>query len=354
MEPRGERPPLPSVRTAVVGATGYSGQELLHYLARHPIFRLGVVTSRQNAGEPLSKSVPGLPRDLGALTFIDSAADARLAEQAELFFLAVPHGTAAPYAVALRASGKMVVDLSADFRTTDPAGYQEFYDHPHPAPSLLPEAVYGLPEVHRERLKTAKLIAAPGCFPTSIILALAPFLRAGLIKADSIVITSLSGVSGAGRKLEVRLLFGEINDNMYAYGVPKHRHLGEIEQELSLAAGEKITVTFVPHLIPIHRGMLSTITASLSQPQTDADAYAILQEAYAQEPFVEVLKAPQLPEARHVAHSNRIQIAARVDARTNRLLLFSSIDNLGKGNASQAIQAANLACGLDETLGLES
>ena len=352
MEPQGERPQLQSVRTAVVGASGYSGQELLRYLARHPVFQLGLVTSRQNAGQPLSQSIHGLPRELGALTFVDAPPDFALAELADLFFLALPHGTAAPYAVALREAGKTVVDLSADFRTTDPAVYREFYDHDHPAPTLLAEAVYGLPEIHRERLKSAKLIAAPGCFPTSIILPLAPFLRAGWIEPDSIVVTSLTGVSGAGRKVELRLLFGEVNDNMYTYGVPKHRHLGEIEQELSLAAGEKITVTFVPHLVPIHRGMLSTITAKLTRPVTDDVLHDILQEAYGQEHFVEVLPPSALPEARQVANSNRIQLAARVDQRTNRLLLFSSLDNLGKGNASQAIQAANLATGLDEKLGL--
>ena len=347
-----ERPQLQSVRTAVVGASGYSGQELLHYLARHPVFQLVLVTSRQYAGEPLSKSISGLPRKLGALTFVDAAPDFALAEKADVFFLALPHGTAAPYVVALREAGKTVIDLSADFRTTDPAVYQEFYGHEHPAPGLLSEAVYGLPEIHRERLKVTRLIAAPGCFPTSIILPLAPFLRQQVIDPSAISINSLSGVSGAGRKVELRLLFGEVNENMYAYGVPKHRHLGEIEQELSLAAGEKITVTFVPHLIPLHRGMFTTITVPLLKPQTDADVQAILQAAYGEESFVDILDAATLPESRQVANSNRIQIAARVDARTNRLLLFSTIDNLGKGNASQAIQAANLACGLDETLGL--
>jgi N-acetyl-gamma-glutamyl-phosphate reductase len=254
--------------------------------------------------------------------------------------------------VALREAGKIVVDLSADFRTTDPAKYKEFYDHDHPAPALLAEAVYGIPEIHRERLKSAKLIAAPGCFPTSIILPLVPFLKGCGLVTDTIVVNSLSGASGAGRKAEMRLLFGEISDNMYAYGVPKHRHLGEIEQELSLAAGKNVTITFVPHLIPIHRGMLSTITARLIQPTTDSSVEEVLWEAYGEEPFVELLEAPALPEARQVANSNRIQIAARVDPRTNRLLLFSALDNLGKGNASQAIQAANLASGLPETLGL--
>jgi N-acetyl-gamma-glutamyl-phosphate reductase len=177
-------------------------------------------------------------------------------------------------------------------------------------------------------------------------------LRAGWIEPDSIVVTSLTGVSGAGRKLEFRLLFGEVADNMYVYGVPKHRHVGEIEQELSLAAGEKITVTFVPHLVPIHRGMLSTITAKLARAGADDELHGVLQEAYGREPFVEVLATPALPEARQVANSNRIQIAARVDPRTNRLILFSALDNLGKGAASQAIQAANLASGLEETLGL--
>ncbi len=344
---------MSSVRTAVVGASGYSGQELLAYLARHPSFRVAVVTSRQQAGEPLSRQLPGLPREMGALKFVDAAPGADLAGQAELFFLALPHGAAAPYAAALRAAGKTVVDLSADFRTRDPAVYKEFYGQDHPAPGLLAEAVYGLPELHRADLKSARLIAAPGCFPTSILLPLAPFLREDLLETDTISVTSLSGISGAGRKLELRLLFGEVTDNMYAYGAPKHRHLGEIEQELSLAAGRPITVTFVPHLVPMHRGMLTTITASLARKTTEADLHGVLENAYGAEPFVELLPAPAFPEARQVAHSNRIRIGTRLDPRTGRILLFSAIDNLGKGAAAQAIQAANLACGLDETAGLE-
>ena len=336
----------------MVGASGYSGQELLRYLARHPAFKLALVAAKSTAGQKLAQIVHGLPKELAAMTIVDATAE-NLAKEADLFFLAIPHGMAAPYVVALRAAGKMVVDLSADFRTTDPAVYKEFYDHDHPAPELLKEAVYGIPEIHRARLKSAKLIAAPGCFPTSIIVPLVPFLRAGWIDLDSIVISSMSGASGAGRKVELRLLFGEIADNMYAYGVPKHRHLGEIEQELALAAGAKVTVSFTPHIVPLHRGMLSSITALLKQTRTDANAQKILQEAYGSEPFVEVLPPGELPQARQVAHSNRIQVAAHVDSRTNRLLLFSSLDNLGKGNATQAIQAANLACGLEEKLGLE-
>lgn len=341
------------VRTAVVGASGYSGQELLRYLARHPAFQLSLVTSRQQAGEPLSNSVPGLPRELGRLNFVDAGPDSNLARHADLFFLALPHGAAAPYAVALRKAGKKVVDLSADFRTKDVATYREFYGQDHPAPELLAEAVYGMPELHRAQLKSAQLVAAPGCFPTSILLPLVPFLREKLIAPDSISITSLSGVSGAGRKLELRLLFGEVTDNMYVYGAPKHRHLGEIEQELSLAAGEKIVVGFVPHLIPIQRGMLTTISATLKRPKTESELQSVLESAYANEPFVEIVAPPAFPETRQVTHSNRIRIGARLDARTNRLLLFSAIDNLGKGAAAQAIQAANLICGLDESSGLE-
>jgi N-acetyl-gamma-glutamyl-phosphate reductase len=343
---------LQSVRTAVVGASGYSGQELLHYLARHPVFKIGSVAAKSTAGQKVGQIVHGLPRDLAGLEIIDAQPDYQLSQQADVFFLAVPHGAAAPFAVALREAGKIVVDLSADFRTTDPAVYKEFYDHDHPAPALLKEAVYGIPEIHRARLKSAKLIAAPGCFPTSIILPLVPFLRAGWIVPGSIIVNSLSGASGAGRKVELRLLFGEITDNMYAYSVPKHRHLGEIEQELSLAAGTKVSITFTPHLVPLHRGMISTTVAETVQPRTDAAALDVLQQAYGAEPFVEVLPTGELPQARQVANSNRIQVAARVDPRTGRLLLFSSLDNLGKGNASQAIQAANLACGLGETLGL--
>jgi N-acetyl-gamma-glutamyl-phosphate reductase len=246
-----------------------------------------------------------------------------------------------------------VVDLSADFRTNDPAAYREFYDHDHPAPELLREAVYGLPELHRQEIKASKLIASPGCFPTSILLPLVPFLRKKLLVTNSISITSLSGVSGAGRKLELRLLFGEVTDNMYVYGAPKHRHLGEIEQELALAAGEKVTVSFVPHLVPMQRGMLSTITASLKGKGTVTEMLEVLKTAYAGEPFVEILEPPAFPETRQVSHSNRVRITARIDTRTNRLLLFSALDNLGKGAASQAIQSANLVLGLEERSGLE-
>ncbi len=343
---------MTTVATAVLGASGYGGQELIRYLARHPAFKLVAVTSRQSAGQPLSSLVDGLPKDVGSICFTDASLESGLLDQAELFFLALPHGTAAPFATVLRKAGKRVVDLSADFRTTDPAVYKEFYDHDHPAPELLGEAVYGLPEVHRERLKQSQLVAAPGCFPTSIILPLVPFLKAGLIDPETVVVNSISGVSGAGRKLEMRLLFGEVAENFHAYGVPKHRHIGEVEQELSLAAGKAVRITFIPHLVPVHRGMISTTTAKLTRDLPRHGAEAVLREAYGSEPFVEVLAAGQVPQSRSVLRSNRIQVSAEVDVRTNRLMLFSAIDNLGKGNATQGIQCANLMFGFQETLGL--
>ena len=351
MGPKG-KVPLPSVRTAVVGASGYSGQELLRYLARHPAFEVVVVTSRQQAGERLDQSVAGLPAKMCGLTFSDVAPGPELAALADLFFLALPHGTAAPYAVALRKEGKRVVDLSADFRLKDPALYQEFYGAPHPAPELLAEAVYGLPELYRDALSSAQLVAAPGCFPTSILLPLMPFTHTGWLDESSISITSLSGASGAGRKLENRLLFGEISDNMYAYGAPQHRHLSEIEEQLFLDTSHKITVGFVPHLVPLHRGMITTISAQLAGPYKEEDALDHLRSEYHGDLFVEIVEPPAFPEVRHVLNSNRIRVGVRVDPRTNRLLLFSAIDNLGKGAAGQAIQAANLACGVEESAGL--
>jgi N-acetyl-gamma-glutamyl-phosphate reductase len=340
------------VRTAVVGASGYSGQELLRYLARHPAFQVVAITSRQQAGERLDQSLAGLPAKMGELVFTDAAPGPELAALADLFFLALPHGTAAPYAVALRKAGKRVVDLSADFRLKDPALYEEFYGAPHPAPELLNEAVYGLPEIHRDALASAQLVAAPGCFPTSILLPLMPFTHLRWLDDSSISISSLSGVSGAGRKLENRLLFGEISDNMYAYGAPKHRHLSEIEEQLSIDTAHQITVSFVPHLVPLHRGMVTTITAKLAGPHGEKEALEVLESEYHDEPFVEIVAPPAFPEARDVLHSNRIRIGVRVDSRTGRLLLFSAIDNLGKGAAAQAIQAANIACGVEESAGL--
>jgi len=268
--------------------------------------------------------------------------------------LALPHGVAAEIARALLERGVKVIDLSADFRLRDAAVYEEFYGHAHPAPDLLNEAVYGLPEVRAEEIKGARLIAAPGCYPTSILLPLLPLLRAGLLDASTIVANSMSGVSGAGRKADLTLLFCECNESVRAYGVPKHRHLSEIEQELSIAAGEKVTITFIPHLIPVNSGIVTTTTARLREGVDAAEVGARLEAAYSGEPFVRLLGRGGCADTKNVTRTNFIDIGWQFDARTGRVILMSAEDNLGKGAGGQAVQAFNLLFGLDATAGLQN
>jgi len=249
------------IKTAVIGASGYTGQELLRLLAMHPAVELVAVTSRQESGRSLVSVFPrfsGAP-SLAGLSFSDPDIDALAATGASLAFLALPHGVASEFAVPLLERGIRVVDLSADFRLRSAAVYEEFYGHAHPAPELLAEAVYGLPEFYRDEIVPARLVASPGCYPTSILMPLVPLLREGLVKTQGIAVSSLSGVSGAGRKADVSLLFAEVNESLRAYGAPKHRHLSEIEQELSLAAGSGVTISFVPHLMPVNAGIVTTI-----------------------------------------------------------------------------------------------
>src|SRR5215469_1092624 len=247
-------------RVAIVGASGYSGEELVKLLLNHPHAELVAVTSRQNAGQTLAQVFPKFashPKSKG-LRFVEPNAEL-LAKQADVVFLALPHGVAAEYAVPLINAGCVVIDLSADFRLKSPEIYKEFYAHEHPAPELLKKSVYGLPEVYREEIKKSLLIASPGCYPTSILLPLIPLLKAGLIKCNGIIADSMSGVSGAGRKAEIDYLFCECNESVRPYGVPKHRHLSEIEEQLSFAAGAKVVIQFTPHLIPVNRGILTTL-----------------------------------------------------------------------------------------------
>ena len=343
---------MQKVKAAIVGASGYSGEELVALLARHPRVELVAVTSRQSAGQSVAQVFPRLAGSaVASMAFVEPSADALKQCGATTVFLALPHGLAAEFAVPLRQAGLQVVDLSADFRLKSAEVFTEFYGEKHPAPELLAESVYALPEICRDKtLEGAGLLACPGCYPTSILVPLVPLLRRKLIEPDSIVINSLSGVSGAGRKADVALLFAECNESLRAYGAPKHRHLSEIEQELSLAAGEKVAVSFTPHLVPATRGMISTIVV---RPARGADAEAVegaWREAYRDRPFVRIV--PHLPDSKHVTGTNFIDLAVREDVRTGRLLLFSAIDNLGKGAASQAVQAFNLSQGWDEATGL--
>ncbi|TAK98600.1 MAG: N-acetyl-gamma-glutamyl-phosphate reductase [Verrucomicrobia bacterium] len=348
-------------KVAIVGASGYSGEELVRLLLNHPQAELVAVTSRQYAGQTLAQIFPRFANHPKAksLRFTEPNAEL-LAKQADIVFLALPHGVAAEYAVPLLNGGCTVIDLSADFRLRSATVYKDFYAHDHPAPDLLPKAIYGLPEVYREQIKTSQLIASPGCYPTSILLPVIPLLRAKLIKSAGIIADSLSGVSGAGRKAELDYLFVECNESVRPYGVPKHRHLSEIEQELSLAAGTDVTIQFTPHLIPVNRGILTTLYLAPEKHFSTADEAKALNEkitacyhaAYANEPFVRLLDGKAFPDTKNVVSTNICEIAWRLDPRTGRLIVMSAEDNLVKGASGQAVQSMNIHCGWPETAGL--
>ena len=337
---------------AIVGASGYSGEELVRLLLSHPHAELAAVTSRQYAGQTLAQVFPRFahhPR-AKALRFSEPKVEL-LAKQAQIVFLALPHGVAAEFAIPLLELGCQVIDLSADFRVKSAAVYKDFYAHDHPAPELLAQAVYGLPEVYRDQIKKASLVASPGCYPTSILLPTIPLLKAGLVQADSIIADSLSAVSGAGRKAELDYLFVECNESVRPYGIPKHRHLSEIEQELSLAGGSQVTIQFTPHLIPVNRGILTTLYLTPIKATLER-LTACYQAAYANEPFVRLLEGKALPDTKNVVGTNVIEIAWRLDPRTGRLIVMSAEDNLVKGASGQAVQSMNLMCGFPETAGL--
>jgi N-acetyl-gamma-glutamyl-phosphate reductase len=342
-------------KVAIVGASGYSGEELVRLLLSHPHAELSAVTSRQYAGQSLAQIFPKFahhPR-AKALRFSEPKAEL-LAKQAQVVFLALPHGVAAEFAVPLLQLGCQVIDLSADFRVRSAAVYKEFYAHDHPAPDLLPQAVYGLPEVYRAAIKQATLVASPGCYPTSILLPTVPLLKAGLIEPSRIIADSLSGVSGAGRKAELDYLFVECNESVRPYGLPKHRHLSEIEQELSVAAGKPVIIQFTPHLIPVNRGILTTLYLAPTGKADEvlASVAACYHAAYDNEPFVRLLEGKALPDTKNVVGTNVVEIAWRHDPRTGRLIVMSAEDNLVKGASGQAVQSMNLMCGWPETAGL--
>ncbi len=343
------------IKTAIVGASGYTGMELLRLLLVHPGVDLVAATSRQEAGNPLSTVFPRFrkaPRE--ELVFIPPDPDVIAASGAAVAFLALPHGVAAEIARALLDRGLRVIDLSADFRLRDAAVYQEFYGHPHPAPELLAEAVYGLPEIRTPEIQTARLVAAPGCYPTSILLPLLPLLRENLIQPATIVANSMSGVSGAGRKADISLLFCECNESARAYGVPKHRHLSEIEQELSLAAGENVVISFIPHLIPVNSGIVTTTTAKLRDGVSPETIGAALELAYAAAPCVRLLGRGGCADTKNVTRTNFIDIGWQHDPRTGRVILMSAEDNLGKGAGGQAVQCFNLMFGFHPLDGLQN
>lgn len=340
-------------KVAIVGASGYSGEELVRLMVRHPYAELVALTSRQVVGQRMDAV---FPRFAGMrycdLKFIASEIGAIAGSGAKVAFLALPHGVAHEFAGPLLDAGLRVIDLSADFRIKDASVYAEFYGEGHHAPELALESVYGLVEHRREEVRRARLVASPGCYPTSILIPLLPLLKAGLLEPDSIVVSSMSGVSGAGRNAKVEYLYAECNESVRAYGVPKHRHLAEIEQELTLAAGEPVRISFTPHLIPVTRGIHTTIYAKPRAGVDVARVGTLWEEAYGSSRFVRVLSGVLLPDIKNVANTNFIDIAWRHDVRTGRLVVLSAEDNLVKGAAGQAVQSLNEMCGWPEESGL--
>lgn len=352
---------MSKIKTAIIGASGYSGEELVRLLLHHPSVELTAVTSRQYAGQTVAEIFPKFASHPAAKELVFEEPDAwALSKKAEVVFLALPHGVAAEYATALLEQDCKVIDLSADFRLNDAETYQDFYGLEHPAPKLMSEAVYGLPEVYREEIRNAQLIASPGCYPTSILLPIIPLLRDGLIKANGIIANSLSGVSGAGRKADVPFLFVECNESARPYGIPRHRHLSEIEQELSIVAKCDVTIQFSPHLIPVNRGILTTLYLAPSKffsSASEADAIgasikACYERHYGNEPFIRLLDDKSLPDTKNVVGTNHLEIAWRLDPRTGRLIVMSAEDNIVKGASGQAVQSLNIMMGFDETEGL--
>ena len=337
------------IRVGIVGGTGYTGVELLRLLALHPDVEIVAITSRSEAGVAVADLFPSL-RHRVDLSFTEPDVG-RLAECDAVFF-ATPNGTAMTMAPALLAAGARVIDLAADFRLRDAAEWEDWYGVPHACPDLLEEAVYGLPELNRDRIAAARLIANPGCYPTAVLLGFMPLVETGLVDTGSLIADAKSGVSGAGRKASVPTLMAECGESFKAYGVPGHRHLPEIRQALGWMAGGEVGLTFVPHLLPMVRGIHATLYAGLvGEP---GDLQAVFEQRYAGEPFVDVLPAGSHPETRTVRGVNHCRLAVHRPQGGDTLVVLSVIDDLTKGAAGQAVQNLNLLFGLPETQGLEA
>lgn len=337
-------------RIGIIGARGFTGGELLRLGLLHPQFRITYATSESQAGESVADAYPGLA---GATTLRFSAYDpGEAVAAADAFFFARPDGDAMRTVEPLLAAGKRVVDLSGDFRVRDREEYERWYGRAHASPHLLERAVYGMPEL-RPEVREARLVANPGCYPTAVLLAVAPLFAQGLVEADSLVVDAKSGVSGAGGRtnLDPAFSFAALSDNFRAYSVAGHRHVAEMEQELRRLRGAPVTMTFTPHLLPLMRGIMATCYARLTQPESDAELAERYRTFYRGAPFVRVLEG-SLPELRYVAGSNACHVAVRYEARTGRAICLAAIDNLVKGAAGSAIQNMNLVCGLEETAGL--
>lgn len=340
------------IKVGIIGASGYAGAELARIICNHPEIELTVATSRQYEGQPLSEVFPNLRGKVDILCENPPPTD--LAEKADIFFAAVPHKTAMDLVPVLLDAGKKVIDLSADFRIKDVITYEDWYQ-PHSSSHLLDEAVYGLPELYRSSIQQSRLIANPGCYPTSVILGLAPLLKAGLIVPETIIADSKSGTTGAGRAAQTGTLFCEVHDGFRPYKVGRaHRHTPEIEQELSLLAGSDIKISFTPHLLPIARGILSTVYGNLAKETTIKAVQELYENQYKNEPFIRLLKEDSFPATQYVRGSNFCDISFKIDHTTNRIIVMTAIDNVVKGAAGQAVQNMNIMCGFSEEMGLST
>jgi N-acetyl-gamma-glutamyl-phosphate reductase len=339
------------IKVGIVGGTGYTGVELLRLLALHPQVELTAITSRGDAGLPVADMFPSL-RELVNLVFTDPATANLTA--CDVVFFATPHGVAMSQTPALLAAGVKVIDLAADFRLQDVAVFEQWYKMPHSCTDILKGAVYGIPELYRDQVKNANVIGNPGCYPTTVLLGLAPLLEQGLLDLSvPIIADAKSGVSGAGRKAEVATLFAEASDNMKAYGVAGHRHHPEIHAQLKQLVKANLEFIFVPHLVPMIRGMLSTIYVKLSAKANGIDLQALFEKRYANEQFVDVMPAGTLPETRSVRGANQLRIALHKQADTGYLTIIVVQDNLVKGAAGQAVQNMNIMFGFAENAGLQ-
>ncbi len=340
------------IKAGIAGATGYVGLELTRILSAHPGVTLVNLSSRSGNGQAMSNVYPSLEGyDLPNICTTDAA---EIAKECDVVFTALPHAASANLAAELYANGTVVIDMSADFRYEDEEVYSKWYGVTHPCPELMKQAVYGLPELYREKIAQSRIIGNPGCYTTCSILALAPLVKNRLIDTSTIIIDAKSGATGAGRSLAPEKLLTELSGNCKAYSVATHRHTSEIEQELSKLAGSEIALNFTPHLLPINRGIIATSYATLSQQCSSKELLAVYSEMYSSEPFVTVLPEGSLPELRHVVGTNRVCIDIVADERTNRVIVVSTLDNLIKGAAGQAVQNMNIVFGLPETEGLNA
>jgi N-acetyl-gamma-glutamyl-phosphate reductase len=340
------------LKVAICGGSGYTGGELLRILSQHPKVKVTAVTSEQSAGKKVIELFPSL-HTYANVTFQPLVKE-KLLTKADLFFMALPHAASQEAVDYFFSNGKKVIDLSADFRLSEPLIYEEWYNVPHNFKKTLTKSVYGLPELHRERVTKSSLVANPGCYPTGAILGLYPVLKSKLVKTNGIVIDSKSGTSGAGRKTSSKFSFCEVNEGFKAYGIGTHRHTPEIEQELSFIAKKNIKVTFTPHLLPVNRGILSTIYAEMIRKTDTKTLLGLYNNTFAHEPFVKVLDEDSFPNIHSVKGTNFCQIGLKVNPRTNKLIIVTAIDNLVKGAAGQAIQNMNIMMGFKETAGLHN